>query len=342
MNKKAKIFLFVIGSGIFTYLVLDFGLDNILINLHKTGWYFIPVIGIWGFVYLFNAFAWKSVIGNGKSYVPFHKIISLTISGFAINYITPIVGLGGEPYRIAELKETLGTSKALSTTLLYTMIHALSSFVFWMLIIVLAIALLPLTPAAKTSLIMIFIIFSGIVYFFISRHKKGVVKSLLNITLKIPFINKYTTSLFGKMDSFQKVDDQITELYLKRKLDFYLALFWETLARIIGSLENLFILKAIGIDISFQEALFISAVSSFVINMFFFMPLELGSREGGLVLVFTTIGITSSLGIYLGLVNRIRELFWIFIGLILITLSGKKIDQGLIKTKVDYEKSNII
>lgn len=341
MSKKSKIILFLVGIAIFTYLVLDFGIDNILTNFNKTGWYFVPVVGVWAFVYLFNAFAWRLIIGNGNHQVPFHKIISITISGFALNYITPSVAIGGEPYRIAELKELLGTSKAVSVTLLYTMIHILSSFVFWMLIILLALVLLPLTLATKITLIVILISFSAVVYIFITRHKKGVAKSLLNITLKIPIIKKLAAPLSGKADTLQKVDDQITELYLKRKPDFYLALFWETFARVVASLENLFILKAIGIDITFSEALYINAVSSFIINIFFFMPLELGSREGGLVLVLKTIGITSSLGIYMGLVNRIRELFWILIGLILIALSGKKIKKELI-TEANYEKSTSI
>lgn len=341
MSRKYKIILLFIGIAIFTYLVLDFGINNILTNFHKTGWYFIPVVGVWAFVYLFNAFAWRLILGNSEQKIAFTKIISITISGFAINYITPSIAIGGEPYRIAELKNVLGTSKAVSVTLLYTMIHILSSFVFWMLIILLALVLLTLTTATKITMIIVLIAFSLVVYFFITRHKKGVAKSILNITLKIPIIKKLAAPLNDKADSLQKVDDQITELYLNRKPDFYSAIIWETFARIIGSLENLFILKAIGIDISFPEALYISAVSSFVINIFFFMPLELGSREGGLVLVLKTIGITSSLGIYLGLVNRIRELFWILVGLILIALSGNKINKKII-TEANYEKSTSV
>jgi len=341
MSKKYKIILFLVGIAIFTYLVYDFGIDNIVINFHKTGWYFIPVISVWAFVYLFNAFAWRLIINNGNHNIPFHKVIQITISGFALNYITPSIAVGGEPYRIAELREPLGTSRAVSVTLLYTMIHILSSFVFWMLIIVLALISLPLSTAIKITLLITLIVFSLVVYFFITRHKKGVAKSIFNIALKIPFIKKLAARFSNKAESLQKVDDHVTELYLKRKRNFYLALTWETLARIIGSLENLFILKAIGIDITFSEALYISAVSSFVINLFFFMPLELGSREGGLALVLGTIKITSSLGIYLGLVNRIRELFWIFIGLVLIVLSGKKISKELI-TESNYEKSTLV
>ena len=341
MNKKSKIILFAVGITIFTYLVWDFGLNNILINLKKTGWYFIPVIGVWLFVYLFNALAWSFIIGSNKQKISFHKIFSLTVSGFAINYITPFVGLGGEPYRIAELKEQFGTSKAISSTILYSMIHFLSSFIFWILIIILALITLTLTMATKVSLIIALLIFLIVTFFFITRHKKGILKSLFNISLKIPLIKKYAIRHSAKEDSIQKIDGQITDLYLNRRINFYLALISEILSRIIGSFEFYFILKAIGIDITIYEALYINAVSAFMINLFFFMPLELGSREGGLVLVLGTLNITSSLGIYVGLVNRIRELFWILIGLILIALNGNKKNRSLL-TEVDYEKNTIV
>ncbi|MCE5304287.1 MAG: flippase-like domain-containing protein [Chloroherpetonaceae bacterium] len=341
MNKKYKIILLCVGITILAYLVYDFGINNIIINLQKTGWYFIPVIGVWAFVYLFNIFAWQFIIGN-ENKIPFHKISAITISGFAINYLTPSIAIGGEPYRIAELKESLGTNKAVSATLLYAMIHNLSSFVFWMIVIILAFVSLQLTLATKISLIIIFIIFSAVVYLFLTLHKKGVVKSLLSIILKIPILKKLATPLLRKADLLQQIDDRITELYLNRRKNFYSALSCEIIARIIASLENLFILKAIGINISFLEALYINAFSTFIVTIFFFMPMELGSREGGLALVLKTLGISSSLGVYLGLVNRIRQLFWILIGLMLVGLSGKKLNKKLIINGADYEKSNIV
>ncbi|MAT59781.1 MAG: hypothetical protein CMF23_17545 [Ignavibacteriae bacterium] len=341
MSKISKIILFLIGISVFTYLVMDFGLDNILTNLQKTGWYFIPVIGVWGFVYLFNTFAWRSIIHN-SSKISFGKLLSITISGFALNYITPSVAVGGEPYRIAELQKPLGMSKAVSSTFLYTMIHFLSSFVFWIMVILLALISLTLPSTIRILLIVALLAFLIVVYFFINRHKNGILESLLNISTKIPFIKKIAIKYSDKTEKIKQIDHQIKDLYLNRKSDFFSALSLEILARIIASLENLFILKAIGIDITFSQALYINAFSSFVINLFFFMPLELGSREGGLVLVLKTLRISSSLGIYIGLVNRIRELLWILIGLILIVSGKKKTNKELTAKEKEYEKSAIV
>ena len=53
------------------------------------------------------------------------------------------------------------------------------------------------------------------------------------------------------------------------------------------------------------------------------MPFELGTKEASLYLVLDSIKLSAGVGIYIGLINRLRELFWILIGLLLIQFNGK-------------------
>ncbi len=324
MNKYLKSAFFLIGLAVFAWLISDFGISNIIENVKKSGWWFVPVVGVWGIVYYLNAWAWYYVIDAKNKKVPFTNIYGITLSGFAINYITPFVNLGGEPYRVIALKDKIGLHSAVSSVILYTMLHFLSHFIFWVTAIIFAGILLPLASGLKITLLSAFVVLSVLIWFVFSRHKKGIFASLINFVSRLPFLNSLHKKLTKKEESLLKIDEEIKQLFNERKNHFYLALFFEYAARIVASLEFLFILKAIGVDISFMEAFYISAGSSLIINIFFFMPFELGTREGGLYLVLDSLGLAAGVGIYIGLVNRVREFFWILIGLILIQFNGKK------------------
>ena len=60
--------------------------------------------------------------------------------------------------------------------------------------------------------------------------------------------------------------------------------------------------------------------------MLFFMPLQLGGREGGFLMSIKDLGLTLEVGIFVALLVRIRELIWTAIGLLLIKLD-KKVEE---------------
>ena len=110
MNRKIKIIrdlFFVIGILVLIWMVYRVGFDTIWDNIKSTGWWFFAIIGVWAFVYSFNGLSFHVILrgSNGAGKVSLLRKIKLMISGFAINSMTPIGLLGGEPYKIIELKQ---------------------------------------------------------------------------------------------------------------------------------------------------------------------------------------------------------------------------------------------
>ncbi len=324
-----KIIFFVLGILVFAYMVYAIGVGTIWENVRKTGWWFIPIIGVWLVVYIINTFSWNAIIRDKhtpKEELPsFLKVFKVTISGFAINYITPVVALGGEPYRILEMQDNLGTRKATSVTLAYSMMHILSHFVFWMCSIVLILVLLRPAWGLAVGCIATFGLFAFVLYFIFRGYRKGLVAKTFRLLGKIPFLkNKIKNFNEDKLQTFQEIDQNIVKLYAQRKPTFFLALVLEITARVVSCLEIFFVAKAIGIDLSMIDAIVIYAGSTLFSNILFFSPMQLGTREGGLALTLKAMALPAGLGIYMGLVMRLRELFWIGIGLLLMRIQKKK------------------
>jgi heme/copper-type cytochrome/quinol oxidase subunit 4 len=117
-------------------------------------------------------------------------------------------------------------------------------------------------------------------------------------------------------------------LHSQRKSSFYGALSLEFLARVVSCVEVWLILNVLTTDVSFLGCILIVAFSSLLANLLFFMPMQLGGREGGFALAVGGLSLSGAYGVYTALITRVRELFWIVIGLALMKIGNiKKTDN---------------
>ena len=77
-------------------------------------------------------------------------------------------------------------------------------------------------------------------------------------------------------------------------------------------------------EVSYPSCVIILAFTSLFANLLFFIPLQLGGREGGFMLSASGLAMAASSGIFVALIVRIRELIWTAIGLMLIKMERTK------------------
>ncbi|MDY9918510.1 Lysylphosphatidylglycerol synthase TM region [Porphyromonadaceae bacterium NLAE-zl-C104] len=332
MVKKTKIaqnLFFFLGGLALGIMVYKTGFDNILINIKQTGWWFVPIIGMWIIVYLVNTYSFYVIINDGSKEareIGFLRLFKLVVSGFAVNYITPFGLMGGEPYKIIELKSTLGIQKATSTVLLSTMMHLVSHFIFWMISIPLLLFLVPVLSGLLEWLIFLVSIASLLFLFWAFRiYTRGGVERAVLIGGKLPFVGRRIRAFYREnQEKLSQMDGLIADLYKNRKGDFVLSLALEIFSRFFICVEIILIMQAIRWPVSFSQSILIESIQSLFSNLFFFMPMQMGAREGGFALVYRILAIPVALGIFTSLCKRIRELFWTLAGLLLIQVKRGK------------------
>jgi uncharacterized membrane protein YbhN (UPF0104 family) len=325
---KGKIYNIIsltLGLGTLLYMVYKIGLALIWQNVLQTGLWFIPVIGSWFIIYVLNALAFREIIYEKEvpnTKIPFLTTLQIIITGYAINYITPFVALGGEPYRVLQLQKRLSTNKATSSVLLYYIMHVFSHIVFWIASIGLIIFLYP-TKSVLISCAITFLLFYFLVNWILKKYKNGLLIATFQAIGRLPFLKKNIAAFMQKKQgSLREIDQHIMELFDKRRGTFYTSLFFEFLGRIVACFELYFIALALHVQIDILDAVIISAGSSLFANLIFFTPMQLGAREGGFVLALGSIGMAASVGLFMSIVTRIRELVWIFIGLLFIPIKS--------------------
>ena len=126
MKKRWRNIFFLCGVAAVVLMLLTFDADwnRVKEVLSQAGIWFPVIVLLWGFIYLINACSFGLIINDGTGRrVPFGKVFQLTLSGYALNYVTPLGLMGGEPYRILELSGYVGGKKATSAVILYSMMH---------------------------------------------------------------------------------------------------------------------------------------------------------------------------------------------------------------------------
>lgn len=328
MSHYRNLFL-LIGVAAIVIMLLTFGMSwsEVCAHVHRAGLWLPAAIVLWLPIYIINARAWQIIVNDGKIQpVGFWLMLKYTISGYALNSVTPVGLLGGEPYRIMELSPYVGKAKAASSVILYAMMHIFSHFCFWLFSIGLFLVRYGHAlswPLVATLLLMLLFCFAGISLFRVS-YRDGLAMRLLRFFGRWPLIGARIRMLSDRhAEGVDKIDRQIAALHAQRPVAFYQSLLLEFLARMIGCFELQFILFVFTSDVSYWDCVLMQAFVSLFANLFFFIPMQMGTKEGGLAIVTGVMHMSGAYGVLTGLVTRLRELFWIAIGLLLIRIGNK-------------------
>lgn len=332
MGKRLRLVFLAIGIVAVVVMCFTFEVSFVELwqDLLRAGYWLLAIFAMWGVFYCMNAVSWMIIIrGTGACPVSFLHLLKLTVSGFALNYATPMGLLGGEPYKILEMTPHIGAQRATSSVVLFSMMHVFAHFWYWVTAIVvyavlgiLSVLSLSIGMQIVLALMSVFC-FCGI-YLFVRGYRKGMVRRLVSIVSRVPFCRRWACRFYAQHEEdLQKIDRQIASLHQQNTRSFYASFLLEYVGRVLQSFEVFFILLLFGKEgsmMTFVNAYLILAFTSLFANLLFFFPLQLGGREGGFAMSTVQVGMTNEIGIFISLICRVRELFWVSIGVVLMMM----------------------
>ena len=325
MSRPLRLALFLLGAAIFGYLVARIGVDQLVSDAGRTGFMFVPIVLLYALVYACSALAWQLTMGDSRR-PSFWRTYAVTISAGALNFLTPVVNAGGEPFRVAALAPWLGKRRAAGSVILHRMLHSFAYVLVWFTAIVLAFALLPReTPRVVLVILgIVGLLLLVVVALFLSAHRTGVLERLLNWMSRVPLVRRLAALLEPKRAMLVELDRQIAEFYHRQPGRFVQAILLEYLSRCIFMLEIVLIVASLGFRLGYLRAFTIGGLEAIAGNVLFLVPFELGAREGAYYLLFNLFGLDPQLGLYTSIVSRVRDFAWIAAGLVLIWAAGSE------------------
>lgn len=335
MKKKYQNAFFIFGLAVLAVMVSQLDFAEVWQGLQRAGYWFFAVVLLWAFLYVFNTAAWYTIIRSGEKQVPpgqprgervgFWWLYKITVSGFALNYATPGGLMGGEPYRVMALKPKIGTERATSSVLLYVMTHIFSHIWFWLLSIILYLITQPLNFFMGVMLALVGAFCLLAIWFFLSGYRRGLAVRGMKVLGCIPGIKKWARGFIEThREQLAVIDRQVAALHNQSPCTFVTVVVLEVACRVCSALEVFFVLLVLYPGVNYLDCILVIAFTTLFANMLFFMPLQLGGREGGFLMSVSGLGLTATAGIFVALIVRIRELIWTAIGLLLIKTDRTK------------------
>jgi uncharacterized protein (TIRG00374 family) len=323
---------FLLGLGVFVYLVASFGLGDILDRIASGGWGVLAAFLIWFVIYALNTAAWRLALGDNGRGIGTVELFMITVSGFVINYITPLVALGGEPYKVGALSGKLGTQKAISSVVLYRMVYLLGHMGLLLAGIITAFLFVPLRPPLAAGLGVAGVVIAVVIFLTLNGTRNGLFERLSKAAAKRRYLGFISRLISKHAGDLAEMDRVITDVYHNNRRSFVLSVALEFLSRLLMGLEIFVVLRSLGTDVGLPAALTIYVMYSIVINVMFFIPMNVGAREGGILLGMEGLAADPVTGVSVGIILRIREFAWIAIGLLFILLqprlSGKRGEEA--------------
>jgi uncharacterized membrane protein YbhN (UPF0104 family) len=314
-----RIVLLVGGTvGLFA-LVYHFGADSIGAVLATiSGWQFLLICAVHGASVVADTLGWRVTLTGERP--PFHRLLAARCAGEAVNILTALGSVGGEAVKAWLLRRDVSYEASVPSLILAktTLITAQA------LLLVLGVLIAWITGiaghallAAMGGLLLVEAICIG--GFVLVQNaglagRAGWVLSWLGIR--------------GHHQA-QRLDDTLRRFYRREWRPLSCSVGAHFGGWLLGALEGLVILKALGVPASLATAVVLEALGSGVRFATFFIPASLGTLEGANAAAFTAFGWTAGAGLAFSLVRRGRQVVWIGVGVAILLAMGVERATGV-------------
>ncbi|WP_255458513.1 lysylphosphatidylglycerol synthase transmembrane domain-containing protein [Nitrospira sp. KM1] len=276
-------------------------------------------------MYLVEAYGWEVALRAMDQRVPFIRLLAIRMAGEVVNMTTPTAYVGGEPLKAYLLQaDRVPMVHGLASVVIAKTTMTVAQIAFILIGIGLGVWALGADRSsgqmAVAALLSAGLLGVGVAAF-IFVQRRGLFTWMLGILralrLRIPFLE-------SREEQLHSLDRTILGFYTDHQAAFYTSAGLYLVGWLAEALEVFVIIILLGEPAFWWSALSIGALSVFIKGGTFFIPGSLGAQDAGNLLLFQAFGYSDVAGISFALLRRFRELVWIGVGLICLTVIGNR------------------
>ncbi|GJQ59962.1 MAG: TIGR00374 family protein [Candidatus Scalindua sp. AMX11] len=329
-KKRVKILLLLIGFSIFCVLIYKVGVTNIYQHLSLLKWKILILLLPFSLVFCLDTLGWK--YSFKETNLRFKNLFTIRLAGEAINMIIPSANLAGEPVKAYLLqKHNVPMVEGIASVVISKALMTISQIVFVMIGVGFLLFQLNISGSRLISTIAITLLGIPVIVLILFIQKRGIFSSLLGLLRLFKIKIRYLEENVGRLKA---LDENILDFYRNYKKNFCLAVTFYFFGWIAGLIEVFLVLNFLGYHVGFFPTYIIESLSTVAKGITSFIPGSVGGQEGGIIMIFSCLKLSVSIGLTLCILRRLRELIWAAAGLILLS----KLEWTLAETSKEESK----
>jgi phosphatidylglycerophosphate synthase len=307
------------GTLLFAYLVWRAGPAKLRENIVTLGWGFTWVIALTGISHVARTWAWRTTLGDHREKISFSRLFGLRLGAEAAGQLGILGQTFGDSFRVSQLNSQMPIATGLASVTLDRGLYIVTSIMVTIAGILAALCMLSLSHALRLyAALFAFALITVLLLVLIAARKRWPVFSgSARVIGRIPPLKNWVEKEYLLI---QSVETRLFEFHHDTPTAFWSSFCLNLASHCIAISEVCLILSLMGSKIGFLSALVIEALTKLVNVMGNAIPGNIGTYEGGNMLIGKMFGLSGATGLALGLTRRLRSLFWAGVGIICLLL----------------------
>jgi uncharacterized protein (TIRG00374 family) len=318
-NQKSRLALRILavllGAALLAFLVEKAGSANLLQNAKAIGWGMLAVLALAGVAHIVKTLAWRLVLLDESRKISFWRTLALRLISEAIAQFGFVGLVFGESTRVALLGSEVPIATAVSSVTLDRGLFIVTGAVVSVVGIVLVIFMVGISGGLRlfagiSVLAILFLLAMAV----LAIHKGWPLFSgTARAAGRIPWFRSWINKQKAVTESAER---QFLQFHRQAPLAFWVSLILNLTAHLLAIAEVYLILLLFGVHASFVGALILESLTKLINVIGAVNPGNLGTYEGGNMVIGKLLGLGGAQGLTLGLCRRFRSIFWAAVGAI--------------------------
>jgi phosphatidylglycerophosphate synthase len=322
-----RLIAIAMSAGFFFYLIWRTGLSKLWKNLSELGWGIILVIALAGVSHFARTWGWRLTLGDDRHKICFSRLLGLRLGAEAAGQLGILGQTLGDSVRVSRMSAEIPVANGLASVTLDRGLYVATGIVTTIAGILAALPLVALSHALRlyATLFAFTLMACLMVTLFAVRTRWPMLSWSARIISRVPSLKNWMEKRYLLV---QSVESALFDFHHKTPGAFWASFSVNLAAQCLAVSEVCLILWLMGVKMGFFSALVIEALTKLVNVLGNFNPGNIGTYEGGTMLIGKMCGLSSATGLALGLSRRLRSFFWAAVGIICFVLLTRSRKRG--------------